>query len=60
METGMEDSYKQWFLDVRKHIVKILLIIQIHTWQQSTMHHITTANDKMLRVARKRKQHKFN
>jgi len=25
METGMEDSYKQWFLDVMKHIVKLML-----------------------------------
>jgi len=60
METGMEDSYKQWFLDAMKHIVKIMLIIQIHTWQQPTMHRITTVNDKMLKVARHCKQQKFN
>jgi len=60
MEMGMEDSYKQWFLDIRKHIVKMMLIIQIHTWQQLTMHRITTANDNMLRVARHCKQQKFN
>jgi hypothetical protein len=60
METGVEDSYNQWFLGVMKHIIKMMLIIQIHNWQQSTMHHITKANDKMLGVAMHCKQQKFN
>jgi len=44
----MEDNYKERFLDVWKHTVKMMLIIQIHTWQQLTMLRITIANDKML------------
>lgn len=50
METEMEDSYNQWFLGVMKHTIKVMLIIQIHTWQQSIMHHLTTVNDKILGV----------